>query len=105
VKPGENPVTILEELAEYCRTAGEFTSAIAYYHKILGLAERASRSSGVLASTCRKLAGCLLDAGNPDAALGILSRPEADQEDDEDVWGRAATSGLRARSHRVGGRL
>lgn len=101
----ENPVTILEELAEYCRTAGEYSSAIEYYHQILGIADRAARSAGMVASTCRKLAACLLDAGNPAAALRILSRKEAEEGDERDPWGRAGSLALRARAHHASGQL
>ena len=97
----ENPVTILEELAEYCRTAGEYSSAIEYYHQILGLAERAARSAEMVAATCRKLAACLLDAGNPAGALRVLSRPEAAHDDDP--AGRAATLALTAEAHFAAG--
>ncbi|MFN0150942.1 MAG: sigma 54-interacting transcriptional regulator [bacterium] len=101
----ENPATILEELAEYCRTAGEYSSAIEYYHQILGIADRASRSAGMVASTCRKLAACLLDAGNPAAALRVLARKDAEEGDARDPWGRAASLALRARAYHATGQV
>lgn len=66
-------MNLLEELADFCQTAGEYPTALEYYSQILDLAERASRSGNLLSQTALKMATCLQGTGEYGRALDMLN--------------------------------
>jgi Nif-specific regulatory protein len=69
-------VTLLEQLAEFSRSAGEFGSAMDYYQQIVRLAEKARESSDLLAEVYSKMAACRSQTGDYAGALALLDQAE-----------------------------
>jgi DNA-binding NtrC family response regulator/tetratricopeptide (TPR) repeat protein len=81
--PGEADVSLLEQLAEFSQSAGEYGSAMEYYEQLLAIAEKARRSSDLFSQILFKMAVCQSQTGDYargldllDSALGQLS-PDA----------------------------
>jgi DNA-binding NtrC family response regulator/tetratricopeptide (TPR) repeat protein len=70
-------VTLLEQLAEFSRSAGEYGSAMEYYEQILRLAEKARESPDLVGDVYFKMAVCRSQTGDYAAALALLDRAEA----------------------------
>ena len=69
-------VTLLEQLAEFSRSAGEFGSAMDYYEQILQLVEKARESPELLADVYFKMAVCKSQIGDYAASLTLLEQAE-----------------------------
>lgn len=69
----EEKVNLLEELADFCQTAGEYSTALEYYAQIIDLAERASRSADLLTETAVKMGICFQGTGEFGRALEMLN--------------------------------
>ncbi|MFH1277515.1 MAG: sigma 54-interacting transcriptional regulator [Candidatus Eisenbacteria bacterium] len=69
----EEKVNLLEELADFCQTAGEYPTALEYYAQILDLAERASRSADLMTETAMKMGICFQGTGEFARALEVLN--------------------------------
>lgn len=65
-------MTLLEQLAEFSRSAGEFGSAMEYYEQILRIAEKARESSELLTEIYYKMAVCRSQTGDYARALELL---------------------------------
>jgi Nif-specific regulatory protein len=65
-------VGLLDQLAEFSVSAGEYSSALEYYEQILRIAERARESSGLLATVFLKMARCRAQTGEYSAAVELL---------------------------------
>ena len=65
-------VSLLDQLAEFSQSAGEYGSAMEYYEQILRIAERARESSGLLADVLYKMATCHVQIGDYSKALRHL---------------------------------
>ncbi len=74
-------VTLLEQLAEFSRSAGEFGSAMDYYQQIIRLAEKARESSDLLAEIYFKMAACRSQTGDYAGALALLDHAETHAAD------------------------
>ncbi len=70
-------VSLLEQLAEFSQSAGEYGSALEYYEQILHIAEKARESSGILAQVLLKMAICRSQTGDYAGALEILDQAVA----------------------------
>ncbi len=87
VTPGERArtspadVTLLEQLAEFSRSAGEFGSAMEYYEQILLLVEKARESPELLADVYFKMAVCKSQTGDYADAVALLGRAAAHAKD------------------------
>ncbi len=85
--PPEDRVNLLEELASFCQTAGEFPTALEYYSQILDLAKRARENGDLIGETARKMALCYEGTGQLDLALKMLdlaiSRVDQENAPDE----------------------
>ncbi|MFH1679469.1 MAG: sigma 54-interacting transcriptional regulator, partial [Candidatus Eisenbacteria bacterium] len=68
----EDHMNLLEELADFCQTAGELPTALEYYSQILQIAVRAS-SGDLITQTALKMAVCFLGTGEFDRALEMLN--------------------------------
>src|SRR5262245_43022906 len=78
VTPGGNAdVTLLEQLAEFSRSAGEFGSAMEYYEQILRIAEKARESPELLTEIYFKMAVCRSQTGDYARALEFLDQAAA----------------------------
>lgn len=75
-------VTLLEQLAEFSRSAGEFASAMDYYEQILRLVEKARETPELLADVYFKMAVCRSQTGDYTSALSLLDRAEAQAQQD-----------------------
>jgi len=83
--PGNADVTLLEQLAEFSRSAGEFGSAMDYYQQILRIAAKARESSDLLSEIYAKMAACRSQTGDYAGALELLERAEAQDSSLPDV--------------------
>lgn len=87
VTPGEASrtarpdVTLLEQLAEFSRSAGEFGSAMDYYAQILQLVEKARESPELLADVYFKMAVCKSQTGDYADAVTLLAQAGAHAKD------------------------
>ncbi|MFN8179135.1 MAG: sigma 54-interacting transcriptional regulator [bacterium] len=79
-------MTLLEQLAEFSRSAGEFGSAMEYYEQILRLAEKARESPELLAEVYLKMAVCRSHTGDYAGALQLLDSAEAHGGTASDVF-------------------
>ncbi|MCK4548208.1 MAG: sigma 54-interacting transcriptional regulator [Candidatus Eisenbacteria sp.] len=68
-------LNVLEELADFCMSAGEFTTAIEYFQQVLDLLNKRVEG-GLEPSILRRMAGCFRSAGDFDRALGLLEQAE-----------------------------
>jgi len=68
----QDHMNLLEELADFCQTAGELPTALEYYSQILQIAVRGS-SGDLVAQTALKMATCFLGTGEFDRALEMLN--------------------------------
>ncbi len=75
-------VSLLEQLAEFSQSAGEYASALDYYDQILRIAQRARESSGILSQILSRMASCRSQTGDYAGALQILERAEANLPED-----------------------
>ena len=78
-------VTLLEQLAEFSQSAGEFSTAMEYYEQIYQIAERARESSDLQSQMLYKMAVCHSRSGDYrqaidrlEAALALLSEKSSD---------------------------
>ncbi len=79
-------VSLLEQLAEFSQSAGEYGSALDYYDQILRIAEKARESSGILSHVLLRMAVCRSQSGDYSGAAEILDRAFANlPEDASDV--------------------
>jgi len=69
---GGEDVGLLDQLAEFSVSAGEYASALEYYEQILRIAERARESSDLLAAVFRRMAHCRSQTGDYTAAVELL---------------------------------
>lgn len=99
IHPAEQ-VNLLEELASFCQTSGEYSTALEYYAQILDLAQRAAQSPDLLFETARKMANCLEGTGEFEKALEMLNLA-IDKGQDESTSSEYA-SALVQRSHILG---
>jgi transcriptional regulator with GAF, ATPase, and Fis domain/Tfp pilus assembly protein PilF len=67
-------VSLLEQLAEFSQSAGEYGSALDYYEQILRIAEMARESSGILSHVLLRMAVCQSQTGDYARAVEILDR-------------------------------
>ena len=94
---GGEDVGLLDQLAEFSVSAGEYASALEYYEQILSIAERARESSGLLAGVFLKMAHCRSQTGDYDAAVRLLDTAlENLPEDAPDLDARLVPGGKRA---------
>jgi Nif-specific regulatory protein len=66
-------VGLLEQLAAFSESAGEYSSAMEYYEQIYRIAERARESSDLLALVLSKMARCHSQTGDYAKALELLN--------------------------------
>lgn len=76
--------SLLEQLAEFSQSAGEYASALDYYEQVLRIAERARESSGVLSTILLRMASCRSQTGDYAGAVEILDRAVANLPPDAD---------------------
>jgi transcriptional regulator with GAF, ATPase, and Fis domain/Tfp pilus assembly protein PilF len=65
-------VGLLDQLAEFSMSAGEYSSALEYYEQILRIAEKARESAGMLSDVLLKMARCRGQTGDYTAAVQLL---------------------------------
>lgn len=68
-------LNVLEELADFCMSAGEYATALEYYEQVLDLLNKRVEGS-VEASILRRMAGCFRNIGEFDRSLDLLKRAE-----------------------------
>jgi len=69
-------LNVLEELADFCMSAGEYSTALEYYQQVLDLFTK--RVEGNLeASVLRRMAACFRNTGDFDRSLDLLRRAES----------------------------
>ena len=65
-------VTLLEQLAEFSQSAGEYSTALEYYEQILRIAEKARESSDLISEVFYRMAKCRCQTGDYAGALELL---------------------------------
>lgn len=75
-------LSLLEQLAEFSQSAGEFGSALDYYEQVLRIAQKARESSGMLSHILLRMASCRSQVGDYAGALEILDRALANIPED-----------------------
>ena len=71
---GGSDVGLLEQLAEFSKSAGEYGSALEYYEQILHIALKARESGSLVGQVFRQMASCRSHTGDYSGALGLLDR-------------------------------
>jgi transcriptional regulator with GAF, ATPase, and Fis domain len=79
-------VSLLEQLAEFSQSAGEYGSAMEYWEQIFRIAEKARESPDLLADVLFKMARCRSQTGDYSGALEVLGQASRHlQEDSSDL--------------------
>lgn len=73
---GSEDVSLLEQLAEFSQSAGEYGSAMEYYEQLLAITEKARKSSDLLAQIYFKMACCRNQTGEFRKALDLFEAAE-----------------------------
>ncbi len=74
--PAREEVSLLEQLAEFSRSAGEFSSAMEYYEQLLVIAQKARESSDLLSQIHYNMGTCRNQSGEYAKALELLEAAE-----------------------------
>jgi DNA-binding NtrC family response regulator/tetratricopeptide (TPR) repeat protein len=99
VKPlsgqGED-LSLLEQLASFSQSAGEYGSAMEYYEQILRIAERARQSPDLVAKVLRQMAMCQCQTGDYTRALDLFDAALAQLDAGGDELERCSIENERA---------
>ena len=98
-RPGPRISTSLEDLGNFCLASGEFTTAIEYFNKILGVAGASEQDKPKRASLLRRLATCYTKIGKCDHSLELLDKAFVLVSDGEDPLELARIIGERGWVH------
>jgi len=89
-------VSLLEQLAEFSQSAGEFGSAMEYYEQLLTIARKARESSDLLSQIYFKMARCRNHTGEYRKALELFDAAERHLPENADPLARSRIENERA---------
>jgi tetratricopeptide (TPR) repeat protein len=93
---GREDVSLLEQLAEFSQSAGEYGSAMEYYEQILAIAQKARESSDLLSQIFFKMGCCRSHTGEYRKALDLLDAAEHHLSEHADPLARSRIANERA---------
>ncbi|MBZ0266812.1 sigma 54-interacting transcriptional regulator [bacterium] len=89
-------MSLLEQLAEFSQSAGEYGSAMEYYEQLLAIAQKARESSDLLSQIFFKMACCRSHTGEYRKALELFDAAERHLPETADLLARSRISNERA---------